>query len=52
MGKPNHILSTLFNNDNSSGVALKNKILKGNERVLTARLTDAKFFWEKKSNSL
>jgi hypothetical protein len=29
MGKPNHILSTLFNNDNSSGVALKNKILKG-----------------------
>ena len=28
MGKPNHILSTLFTNDNSSGVALKNKILK------------------------
>jgi len=28
MGKPNHILSTLFDNDNSSGVALKNKILK------------------------
>lgn len=29
MGKPNHILSRVFNNDNSSGVALKNKILKG-----------------------
>ena len=29
MGKPNHILSKVFNNDNSSGVALKNKILKG-----------------------
>ena len=28
MGKPNHILSNLFTNDNSSGVALKNKILK------------------------
>jgi len=28
MGKPNHILSKLFTNDNSSGVALKNKILK------------------------
>jgi glycyl-tRNA synthetase beta chain len=32
---------------------IKNKILKGNERVLTARLTDAKFFWEKnKSQNL
>ena len=29
MGKPQHILSKVFNNDNSSGVALKNKILKG-----------------------
>ena len=29
MGKPNHILSRVFNNDNSTGVALKNKILKG-----------------------
>jgi glucokinase-like ROK family protein len=28
MGKPQHIISNLFNNDNSSGVALKNKILK------------------------
>ena len=28
MGKPNHILSNLFTNDNSSGVALKNKNLK------------------------
>ncbi len=28
MGKPQHIISSLFNNDNSSGVALKNKILK------------------------
>jgi glycyl-tRNA synthetase beta chain len=26
---------------------IKNKIIKGNERVLTARLSDAKFFWEK-----
>ncbi|NCU71596.1 MAG: glycine--tRNA ligase subunit beta, partial [Candidatus Fonsibacter lacus] len=32
---------------------IKNKIIKGNERVLTARLTDAKFFWEKnKSQNL
>jgi len=29
MVKPQHILSKVFNNDNSSGVALKNKILKG-----------------------
>ena len=29
MGKPQNILSKVFNNDNSSGVALKNKILKG-----------------------
>lgn len=29
MGKPQHMLSKVFNNDNSSGVALKNKILKG-----------------------
>ena len=32
---------------------IKNKIIKGNERVLTARLSDAKFFWEKnKSQNL
>ncbi len=32
---------------------IKNKIIKGNERVLTARLADAKFFWEKnKSQNL
>ncbi|MEY4342721.1 MAG: Glycyl-tRNA synthetase beta subunit, partial [Pseudomonadota bacterium] len=32
---------------------IANKIIKGNERVLTARLTDAKFFWEKnKSQNL
>ena len=29
MVKPQHILSKVYNNDNSSGVALKNKILKG-----------------------
>jgi len=28
MGKPHSIISSLFNNENSSGVALKNKILK------------------------
>ena len=34
-------------------VDIANKIIKGNERVLTARLTDAKFFWEKnKSQNL
>ena len=32
---------------------IQKKIIKGNERVLTARLTDAKFFWEKnKSQNL